>query len=162
VIPDGPGADLLEVHTRLQETSSSVIGSKPQGGRGAGSSGSESGMGLGTVGKKRLDRTCRRSVWEVAKEPSSFRSGGILFAHLPCHQAVAFHRVSRVTVVRLSLDQPRFASVIVRRSALMASLRDSPQMEATLARVASQCRFHQWRPRNSGVCQHLNSFPEMA
>jgi len=112
------------------------------------------------MGKNRSERTWRKSVWDMAKEPSSFRSRGILFARRPWCHAVAFHRVSRVTVVRLLLDQPRLASVMVRRSALMASLRDLPWMEATLARAASQCRFHHRRPQKSGMCQRLNNFPE--
>ena len=142
MIPEGPGTDLLEVHARFRDSSSSMMGAKSCGGRGAGSSGSESGIGLEMVGKKWSDKTWCRSVCDVGKVPLSFRRGGILLAWQPWHQAVAFHRVLRVTMVRLSLDQLRLASIIVQRSALMASLYDSPQMEATLVRAASQCRFY--------------------
>jgi len=61
-IPEGPGVDLLDVQERLQETSSSDMGAKSRAGRGAGSEGSESGIGFGTMGKNRSDRTWRRSV----------------------------------------------------------------------------------------------------
>jgi len=159
-MPDGPGADLFDVCDRFWATSSSDIGANPWGGSGAGSDGSESGTGFGTVRKNLSVRTCRRSVWEVAREPSSFRRGGILLAWRPWRQAVAFHSVSRVTVVKLSLDHPHLASDIVCRKTLMASLRDSPQMEVTAVRAASQCMFHHRRPRRSGVCRRLNSFPE--
>ena len=155
-------ADLLDEQDRLQETSLSDMSAKSRGGRGAGSEGSESGSGFGTMGKNRSDRTWRRSVWDVARVPLSFRRGGILLACRPCRQAVAFHRVSRVTVVKLSLDHPRFASAIVCHRALMASRRDLPQMEVTAVRAASQCMFHQRRPRKSGVCHRLNSFPDTA
>jgi len=151
VIPDSPGADLLEVCARFHDTSSSVMGAKLHTGSGVGSLGSESGMGLGTMGKNLSDRTCQRSVCVVASDLLSLRRGGILLDFQPCHQAVAFQRVSRVTVVRLLLDHPCLASVIVRLRSLMASFRDSPRMEATLARAALQCRFHQQRPRKSGV-----------
>jgi len=161
-MPEGPGADLLDVQERLRETSSSDMGAKSRGGRGAGSEGSESGTGFGTMGKNRSERTWRRSVWDVARVPSSFRRGGILLARRPCRQAVAFHRVSQVTVVKLSLDHPRFALAMVCRRALMASQQDSPRMEVTAVRAASQCMFHQWRPQKSGVCRRLNNFPDTA
>jgi len=57
VIPNGLGADLLDEQERLRETSSSEMGVKSQGGRGAGSEGSESGTGFGTMGKNRSDNT---------------------------------------------------------------------------------------------------------
>ena len=62
VIPVGPGADLLEVRARLCATSSSVIGEKGQGGKGAESSGSDTGIGLGTMGKNLSKRTCCKSM----------------------------------------------------------------------------------------------------
>jgi len=161
-MPDRPGADLLDVWERLRATSSSEMGANPQGGSGAGLEGSESGTGFRTVRKNQLDKTCQRSVWEVARVPSSFRRGGILLACRPCRQAVAFHSVLWVTVVKLSLDHPRLASVMVCRNALMASLRDPLRMEVTAVRAASQCIFHHRRPRRSGVCRHLNNFPKMA
>jgi len=85
-----------------------------------------------------------------------------LLARRPCRQAVAFHRVSWVTVVKLSLDHPRFASAMVCCKALMASWCDLPWMEVTAVRAASQCMFHHWRPQKSGVCRRLNSFPDTA
>ena len=162
MIPEGPGADLLDMQERLRETSSSEMGAKSRGGSGAGSEGSESGTGFRTIGKNRSDRTWRRSVWEVARVPSNFRRGGILLAHRPWRHAVAFHRVSRVTVVKLSLDHPRFASAMVCLSTLIAALRDSPRMEVTAVRAASQCMFHHQRPQKSGVCRCLNNFPDTA
>ena len=93
----------------------------------------------------------------MAREPSNLRRGGILLARLPCRHAVAFHRVSRVTVVRLSFDQLHLASAMVCHRALMALLQDSPRMEVTAVRAASQCKFHHRRPQKSGVCHCLNS-----
>jgi len=162
VMPMGPGADLLEVVARLRATSSVEMVAKSHMGRGQGSSGRESGIGLGTVGKNLSDRTCQRSVCDVASDPSGFRSGGILLAQQPWRHTVAFHRVLMEAVARLSLDQPHFASTMVRRRALIASLQDLPQMEIIAVRAASQCMFHQWRPRKSGVWQHLNNFPDTA
>ena len=62
--------------------------------------------------------------------------------------------------MRLSFDHARLASVMVQRNALIAPLRDSPQVEETEVRAASQCRFHHRRPRKSGMWQHLKSLPE--
>jgi len=56
-MPVGPSANLLEVHARLWATSSSVMGLKRRGGRGGRSSRSESGIGLGMVGKNQSDKT---------------------------------------------------------------------------------------------------------
>jgi len=159
-MPVGPGADLFEAVTRFLVTSSSVIGIKPHEGRGGGSSGSESGIGFGTVGKKCSDRTWRRLVCDTAREPSGFRRGGILLAQRPWCHAVAFHKVSMEAPMRRSLDQPHLALVIMWWSACIAPLRDSPQMEATAVRAASQCMFHHLRPQKSGVWRHLNSLPE--
>jgi len=56
-MPEGPGADLLDVLERLNDTSSSVMGVKVRGGRGPGSSGWEGRTGFGTVGKNCSKRT---------------------------------------------------------------------------------------------------------
>jgi len=159
-MPEGPGVDLLEVVERLMVISSAVMGAKSGTGLGAGSSGSAAGTGLGTVGKNRSERTWRMLVWDVAKDLSNFRRGGILLdLQLWCH-AIAFHNVSTVAVVRLSFDHARLASVMVWHNALIAPLQDLPQVEETEVRAASQCRFHHRRPQKSGMWRHLKSLPE--
>ena len=79
----GPGTDLFEVVERCWVTSSSVIGAKEHGGRGGGSSGSDTGTSLGTIGKKHKERTSQRLVWLMVRVPSSLRSRGILFTLQP-------------------------------------------------------------------------------
>ena len=56
-MPKGPSADLLDVSASANETSSTEMVGKGRGGLAGGSSGWDAGMGLGTWGKKRLEKT---------------------------------------------------------------------------------------------------------
>jgi len=50
-MPEGPGADLLEVVERLTEISSAMMGLNDHTGFGGGSSGSEAGTSLAQLGR---------------------------------------------------------------------------------------------------------------
>ena len=154
-IPEGPGADLLEVSASALETSSVVMSSKGRGGTGMGSSSWEGGMGVGTVGKKRAEKTrCMSDEWR-AKDPSMSKMGGMRLARRPWRHAVALQ--SLLGEVRWSslFDQARLASRTAFLSSFAASVWQPRGVERTSDRAASQWAFHHLTPRKSGVRRRL-------
>jgi hypothetical protein len=94
-MPNGPGAEVLEVEKRVMQISLWVMGTREQGGRGGGSVEREGSTGGGSGGKKQVQRVSAMVV-RSEERPSGPQSGGTTLVWGPCCQQVALQRLEEL------------------------------------------------------------------